>query len=98
MVSYKPGSSFQPAELRDVLKKTDVGVTQIQISARGRVEEQAGKQFLVAGKDRFLLTPSPNTPALPAGSSVAVEGIVNDKPAPPAPMELRVMSFKVLPQ
>ena len=98
MVSYKPGSSFQPAELRDVLKKTDVGVTQIQISARGRVEEQAGKRFLVAGKDRFLLTPSPNTPALPAGSSVAVEGIVNDKPAPPAPMELRVMTFKVLPQ
>src|ERR1700747_3061000 len=36
MVSYKPNSSFQPKDLRDVLKKTEVGVTQLQISARGR--------------------------------------------------------------
>src|SRR2546426_6879090 len=36
MVSYKPGSSFQPKDLREVFQKTDVGVTQIQISARGR--------------------------------------------------------------
>src|SRR5579871_5177394 len=55
MVSYKPNSSFQPKELRDVLKKTEVGVTQLQISARGRVQEQAGKKFFVAGKDKFVL-------------------------------------------
>src|SRR2546426_7079245 len=36
LVSYKPGSSFQPKDLREVFQKTDVGVTQIQISARGR--------------------------------------------------------------
>src|SRR5262249_8808481 len=48
LVSYKPGSSFQPKDLRDVFSKTDVGVTQMQISARGRVQEQAGKRFFVA--------------------------------------------------
>src|ERR1700674_4802331 len=35
VVSYKAGSIFQPKDLRDVLKKTEVGVTQLQISARG---------------------------------------------------------------
>src|ERR1041385_3504523 len=45
LVSYKAGATFQPKDLRDVLKKTEVGVTQFQISARGRVQEQAGKRF-----------------------------------------------------
>src|SRR5256712_12430694 len=53
MVSYKPGSSFQPKDLRDVFSKTDVAVTQMQISARGRVQEQAGKRFFSAGTGRF---------------------------------------------
>ena len=61
MVSYKPGSSFQPKDLRDVFSKTDVAVTQMQISARGRVEEQAGKRFFIAGKDKFLLISAANT-------------------------------------
>src|SRR5947209_2361040 len=41
VVSYKAGSSFQPKDLRDILKKTEVGVTQIQVSARGQVQDQA---------------------------------------------------------
>src|SRR5260370_6778596 len=45
MVSYKPGSTFQPKDLREVFSKTDVTVTQMQISARGRIQEQAGKRF-----------------------------------------------------
>src|SRR5438128_7549998 len=35
MVSYKPGAAFQPKQLRDVLKKHDVGVVQLQIRSRG---------------------------------------------------------------
>ena len=56
MITYKVGASFQPSELRNALKKTEVGVTQIQISARGRVQEQGGKQLFLAGKktDSFL--------------------------------------------
>src|SRR4051812_36530476 len=33
MVSYKPGASFNPKELREALQKTDVGIVQLQISA-----------------------------------------------------------------
>src|SRR5262245_50853697 len=32
LVSYKPGASFRPQDLRDALKRTDVGVVQFQIS------------------------------------------------------------------
>src|SRR6266481_7972678 len=64
MVSYKPGSVFQPKDLRDIFQKTDVTVTQMQISARGRVQEQAGKRFFIAGKDKFLLVSDANTAQL----------------------------------
>src|SRR6266516_532790 len=91
MVSYKPGSSFQPKDLREVFQKTDVGVTQIQISARGRVQEQAGKRFFIAGKDKFLLMSAANSPQVPVNTPVTVEGVVNDRVDP---MELRVMTVK----
>jgi len=91
VMTYKPGATFQPAEIRTALKKTEVGVAQFQIGARGRLQEQAGKQFFVAGKDRFVLVPSPNSPKIPAGSTVSIEGVVNDTANP---MELRVMTVK----
>src|SRR5207249_4374468 len=65
LVSYKPGALFQPKDLRDALKKTDVGVLQFQISARGRVQEQGGTRFFVAGRERFVLTAAPDAPPLP---------------------------------
>ena len=89
MVSYKPGSSFQPKDLREVFQKTDVGVTQMQISARGRVQEQAGKKFFVAGKDKFLLVSVANSPQVPLNTPVTVEAVVNDRVDP---MELRIMT------
>ncbi|SRR5213593_1503507 len=95
MVSYKPGSSFQPKDLRDVFSKTDVAVTQMQISARGRVEEQTGKRFFIAGKDKFLLVSAANTPQIPLNTPVTVEAVVNDRVNP---MELRVMTVKPITQ
>ena len=95
MVSYKPGSSFQPKDLREVFQKTDVAVTQMQISARGRVQEQAGKRFFIAGKDKFLLVSAANSPQVPTNTPVAVEGVVNDRVDP---MELRVMTVKPITQ
>src|SRR2546430_8532069 len=65
MVSYKPGSTFQPKDLREVFQKTDVAVTQMQIRARGRVQEQAGTRFLIAGKDKFLLLIAANSSQFP---------------------------------
>ena len=95
MVSYKPGSSFQPKDLREIFQKTDVAVTQMQISARGCVQEQAGKRFFIAGKDKFLLVSAANSPQVPANTPVAVEGVVNDRVDP---MELRVMTVKPITQ
>src|SRR5437762_744334 len=95
MVSYKPGSSFQPKDLREIFQKTDVAVTQMQISARGRVQEQAGKRFFIAGKDKFLLVSAANSPQVPTNTPVAVEGVANDRVDP---MELRVMTVKPITQ
>ena len=94
MVTYKPGSAFQPADIRTALKKTEVGVAQFQIGARGRVQEQGGRQYFLAGKDRFVLVPVPNSPKIPVGTTVSIEGVVNDASTP---MELRVMTVKPLP-
>jgi cation transport ATPase len=91
MVSYKAGSTFQPKDLRDVLKKTEVGVTQFQVSARGRVQDQAGKKYFIAGKDKFVLISGSNSVQIPLNTPVSIEAVVNDRVDP---MELRVMTFK----
>jgi hypothetical protein len=93
MVSYKPGAAFQPKDLRDALKKTDVGVLQFQISARGRVLEQDGRRFFVAGRDRFVLTSAPDGPAVPVDRPVLIEALLNDQVDP---MTLKVMTVKRL--
>ena len=90
MVSYKPGAAFQPKEIRDALKKTDVGVTQFQVSARGRVQEQNGKRVFIAGKEKFALTAAAGAPQVPPNVSVLIEAMLNDRVDP---MELKVMKF-----
>src|SRR2546421_9921048 len=79
LVSYKPGATFQPKDLRDVLKRTDVGVLQFQISARGRLLEQGEHRFFVAGRDRFALKMAPDAPKIPAGTPVLIEAMLNDQ-------------------
>ena len=91
MVSYKPGAVFRPKEIRDALKKTEVGVLVFQVSARGRVREDGGKRYFIAGKERFLLTAATNAPQVPSDTPVLIEGTVNDKADP---MELKVMTVK----
>ena len=89
MVSYKPGAAFRPKDLRDALQKTEVGIVQLQISARGRLQREGGKQFFIAGKDKFALVPSANAPQPPADTPVLIEGILNDRVQP---MELKIMT------
>ncbi len=93
IITYKPEGVFQPRELRDALMKTDVGVTQFQISARGRVQEQGGKRFFLAGKDKFAVINSPAASQVSTTAEISVDGIVDDKAAP---MELRILAFKFL--
>src|SRR5690349_3958609 len=68
LVSYKPNAVFRPGELRDALKKTDVGVLQFQVTARGRVLESGTQRFFFAGRDRFLLAAAADAPKPPPGS------------------------------
>jgi copper chaperone CopZ len=91
LVSYKPGAAFQPQDIRDVLKRTDVGVLQFQISARGRVQEGSGNRVFVAGKDRFALAAAPNAPHVPPDTPVLIEATLNDQTEP---MELKVITVK----
>jgi hypothetical protein len=91
LVSYKPGAAFRPGQLRDALKKTDVGVLQFQITARGRMQEQGGHRFFVAGRDRFLLADSPESAQLVSNAPVTIEAMLNDQADP---MELKVMTIR----
>jgi hypothetical protein len=96
MIAYKPGAAFLPAEIRKVLEPLNVGIAQFQISARGRVEDQGGKLFFVAGRDRFVLTPpAANAPKVPTTGLVSIEGVLNDRRNP---MELRVLAVKPVSQ
>ena len=95
MLTYKPGAVFSPKAIRDVLEPLKVGVDQFQISARGRVQEQGGKRFFLAGKDKFILTATPSVPAIPPDTLVSIEGILNDHAQP---MEVKVLNFRPLQQ
>jgi hypothetical protein len=94
MLTYKPGAKFDPEAIRKVLDPLKVGVVQFQISAHGDVQESEGKQFLQAGKDRFLIREAIDSPTLPLGTSLRIEGIVFDHATP---MEIKVLSFHRLP-
>jgi len=93
MISYKSGAAFNPQQLREILKPLDVGVIQFQISARGHVQQQGGKQFFMSGGDKFLLTMPPNSAKVPLATPILIEGIVNDRASP---MELKLMLYKPL--
>jgi len=91
LVTYKPGAIFRPQELRDALKKTDVGVLEFQVIARGRMQELGGHRFFVAGRDRFALIAASDAPQLPAGAPILIEAMLDDRTDP---MQLKVMTVK----
>ena len=90
MLTYKPGAAFDPHGIREVLRPLEVGVVQFQISVRGRVQEQGGKRYFMAGKDRFVLAGSST---IPLDTPVLVEAILNDRLDP---MEVKILTFKLL--
>jgi hypothetical protein len=89
-VTYKPGAVFQPSDIRAAVGKAGVEVLRFRISARGRVEEQEGKRFFLAGKEKFLLAGSPK---IPSDSPVSIEGTVDDSAEP---LQLEVLELKPL--
>ncbi len=88
LLTYKGGASFQPSEIREAVAKADVEVVRFRIAARGYVEEEKGKQFFVAGKDKFLLTASPK---ISSEQSTWIEAAVDDSAEP---LRLKVLQFK----
>lgn len=95
LLTYKPEAKFDPEAIRKVLDPLKVGVVQFQIGARGDVRESEGKQFLEAGKDRFLIRDAIDTPRLPLGTPLRIEGILFDHATP---MEIKVLTFQRLPR
>lgn len=95
VISHKPGATFHPAAIREVLEPLGVAIAQVQISARGRVQEQDGQRFFVAGKNKFAVVAAANAPKIPSGTLVLIEAVVNDRADP---MELTVMTVKPLTQ
>jgi cation transport ATPase len=89
-VTYKAGARFRPEAIRDALHKSQVDVLQFQISARGQVQTQAGKQFFVAGPNKFLLVSSATLSNVPLDIPISIQGIVNDHSNP---MELELLSI-----
>ena len=65
LLTYKPGATVDPEAIRKVLEPLKVGVVQFQVSLRGEIRETGGKQILQAGKDRFLVRDTIDTPVLP---------------------------------
>lgn len=94
MLTYKPGAKFDPEAIRKVLEPLKVRVLQFQIGARGDVWESEGKQFLQAGKDRFLIRDTIGSPTLPVGTRLRIEGVLFDHGTP---MEVKVLTFQRLP-
>ena len=95
MLTYKPGATFSTRQIRDVLKPLDVGVVQFQIGARGRIQEEDGKRFFVAGKDRFSVSSDPRSAAAPLSTPIRIEAILDDHANP---MAIKILNFQPAPQ
>ena len=91
VVLYKPTASFRPKDLRAAVQQSDVDVTQFHIQAKGQIEAQAGKQFFVTGKDRFLISSAP--PNIPVGAPIQIGADVNDNVSP---IEIKILGFQPL--
>jgi hypothetical protein len=80
VVMYKSGASFQPKAIRDAVGEIGVEVVRFHIMARGTVNEEDGRQFFTAGKDRFLVV---NSSKLPTDGTLGIAGTVDDSTNPP---------------
>src|SRR5262247_1217554 len=88
-LTYKPGATFRPREVRSAVATANVQVVAFRVSARGRVQEEGGRRYFLAGKERFLLLPS--SPAIPSERLVLIEGIVDDSAEP---LQLKVLQVR----
>ncbi|MBI4464475.1 MAG: heavy-metal-associated domain-containing protein [Acidobacteria bacterium] len=91
-VSYKPGTSFRPGDLREAVAQASVGVVRFYIQARGTVREETGKRFFLAGNDKFPLV---DAGRLPLDTPLSIVATVDDSTEL---LQLNVRDFKPLPK
>ncbi len=91
LLTYKPGAAVDLEAIRKVLEPLKVGVVQFQISARGEIRESGGKEVLQAGKDRFVVRDTIDTPVLPRNTPLHIEAILFDRVTP---KEVKILDFK----
>ena len=89
-VTLKPGAAFRPADIRAAVGKAGVKVVRFRIEARGRIEEQGGKRYFLAGDDKFLVA----VPGKLADGPVSIEGTVDDAAAPG---QLKILKARPVP-
>jgi copper chaperone CopZ len=80
VITFREGATFQPQQYRDAIGKADVRVREFHAAMRGKVEDQDGKQYFVAGKDRFLI--NNQAKGLPVGVLAGVMALVDDSSQP----------------
>jgi len=78
-VTYKPGTAFDPAGIREAVAKVEAEVVLFQIVVRGRIQAEGTNRYFLAGKDRFLLVDSA---AVPSETPVTITGTVDDSAKP----------------
>jgi hypothetical protein len=92
MLTYKPGTAFDPDGIRKILQQLQVGVNQFQVVVRGQLQEQGGKRWFIGGKDKFVVAETaPTAPKLIPNTPVLIEAILNDKANP---MEVKVLNVR----
>lgn len=94
LLTYKPGAKFSTESIRRILDPLKVGVVQFQVGVRGRVQNFSGKRILTAGSDRFVLLDAIDSPEVPTGVPVRIEGILYDHEMP---MEIKVLTVHAIP-
>ena len=92
-LSYRTGAPFSLRQIHQVLDPLQVGILQLRIAARGRVVEESGKRFFLAGKDRFTVSSAARASAIPLNTPVLIDGVVNDRIDL---AELKILDFKLL--
>jgi hypothetical protein len=93
MLTYRPGARFDPHAIRKILEPLKVGVVQFQVGVRGQVHENGGKRILETGGDKFVLLDAIDSPDVPAGLPLRIEGILFDRESP---MEIKILKFEPL--
>jgi hypothetical protein len=93
MLTYKPGAKFDPHAIRKLLEPLKVGVVQFQIGVRGQVHEKGGKRILETGGGTFVLLDAIDSPDVPPGVPLRIEGILFDRESP---MEIKVLKIEHL--